>query len=280
MSTHPWEPSQLIEKKYFKSLTDIADFLQKSIEKEHDPYRIIWILRHTLIKPAFNRFAYEAARKMVTNLYVSNAKSWRHAASKSGKGRIIYEVLKQEMQGPVGSMINFQIQRNAELITTLPQDIAGRVTNYVQQESLKGRRASDIARDIQNMFPESSRAKASLIARTEVSKTSTALTRARAENIGIAWYEWVTSEDARVRSSHRIMDRVIVNWNDPPSPEKLLGMKNAPAPYHAGNIYNCRCFPAPVVNFSRLQWPHKVFTNGSITTMTKAQFEKLARIAA
>jgi len=280
MSTHPWEPSQLIEKKYFKSLTDIADFLQKSIEKEHDPYRILWILRHTLIKPAFNRFAYEVARKMVTHLYTSNAKSWRHAAREGGKGRIIYEALRRELEGPVNGALNFQIERNAELIKTLPQDIASRVDNFISQETLKGRRVSDIARDIQKMFPESSRAKASLIARTEVSKTSTALTRARAESIGIAWYEWVTSEDSRVRSSHRIMDRVLVNWNDPPSPEKLLGIKNAPDPYHAGNIYNCRCFPAPVVNINRLQWPHKVFTGGSITTMTKAQFERLASRAA
>ncbi len=280
MSVQPWEPNELIGKKYFKSLNDIADFLQKSIENESDPYRILWILRHTLIKPAFNRYAYEVARKMVTNLYVGNAKNWRQAARESGKTKIIYEALRRELQGPVGGAVNFQIQRNAELIKTLPQNIATQVNDFIAQESFKGRRASDIARDIQQMFPDSSRAKAALIARTEVSKTSTALTRARAESIGIAWYEWRTSEDSRVRSSHRHMDRILVSWDDPPSPERLLSIKNSPSPYHAGQIYNCRCYPAPVIDFNRLQWPHKVFSSGSITTMTKAQFSKLIDIAA
>lgn len=283
MVKNSWDPNKLIEKKYFNTLNDIAAYLQKAIENEDDPYRILWILRHTIVQPALNRFAYEVATKMVTHLFADNAKSWRQAAREGGKSRIIYEALRKELQGPVGGAVNFQIQRNAELIKTLPLDIAERVNDFIAKESIKGRRASDIARDIQKMFPDSSRAKASLIARTEVSKTLTAITWARAESIGIAWYEWRTSEDSRVRSSHAHMDRVLVNWDDPPSPEKILGQKNPPAPYHAGNIYNCRCYPVPVIDYNRLQWPHKVFTGGSggrIVTMTKVQFAKLANIAA
>ena len=70
-------------------------------------------------------------------------------------------------------------------------------------------RASDIAKIIQDKTKQHSRASARLIARTEVSKTTTALTKARCNNLDIHWYVWRTAEDGnRVRKSHRIMNGV------------------------------------------------------------------------
>jgi SPP1 gp7 family putative phage head morphogenesis protein len=260
-----------------RSLQGIVDLLRQAIKGETDPHRIIRILKSFLVAPALHRFAQEAAANMVTHLLAENAKSWRQAAREAGKVRIIYEALRRELQGPVGGAVAHQIQRNAEIIKTLPLDIAERVTDFVSRESLKGRRAADIARDIQEMFPENSRARAQLIARTEVSKTSTALTRARAENIGLEWYEWRTSEDGRVRDSHRFMDRVLVSWNSPPQPERLIGEKNPPPPYHAGEIWNCRCYPAPLTGVDRVTWPHRVHVNGAVVVMAKWEFEMLNR---
>ena len=225
-----WEPSQRIENGYFRSLQEVTKYMEVAIKNETDPFKIARILKALLVTPAFQRYAQETAMKMVTNLFADGARNWRDAARRSSRGRIIYEALRREMQGPVGSEVRNQIQRNAAIITTLPVDIAERVTDYIADESMKGRRASDIAKDILKMFPESSRAKAQLIARTETSKTSTALTRARAESIGIEWYEWVTSKDARVRKSHKMMDRVLVRWSDPPRPEELVGEKNEGLP--------------------------------------------------
>lgn len=271
-----WEPRRIIELRYFRSLDGIVDLLQKAIAGETDPYQIVKILKSALIGPVFTRYAEETAAKMITHLFTDNARTWREAAREAGKGRVIYEALQRELQGPIGGMFYGQIQRNAAIIKTLPDDIASQVTGYIEKESLKGRRASDIADDIQKMFPESSTAKAQLIARTEVSKTSTALTRARAENISLPWYEWRTSEDGRVRSSHRHMDRVLINWDDPPSPEALEGIKSQ-GKYHAGDIFNCRCYPAPLTGIDRVAWPHKVYAGGRIVTMTRAEFELLNR---
>jgi SPP1 gp7 family putative phage head morphogenesis protein len=226
------------------------------------------------------RYADWAAEKMVTHTFAANAATWRAAARESSKGKIIYDALKKELQGPVGLEVYFQIHRNAELIKSFPLDIADRITDYVGQESLKGRRASDIAEDIIKMYPASSRAKAQLIARTECSKTSTALTRARAQNMGLEFYEWRTSEDQRVRQSHKKMDHVLIRWDDPPSPENLAGEKNPPAPYQAGCIWNCRCYPAPVLNFDRLTWPHKIYMNGQIQMMTLSKIKAIGRITA
>jgi len=270
-----WQPKQRIETEFFRSIMDILEFLRKAIEGESDPYRVISILKNSLYVLALEKYAQETASRMVTHLFVENAKSWRQAARKGGRGRIIYAALKRELSTEIGGEVYYQIRRNAELIKTLPLDIAGKVTDYIAREALKGRRASDMVREIREKFPEITHAKAQLIARTEVSKTWAALTRARAESIGLQWYEWRTSEDQRVRSSHKHMNRILVNWNNPPSPEKLIGEKNPPPPYHAGEIWNCRCYAAPLTGIDRVSWPHKVYYGSAIVTMTKAEFEAL-----
>jgi hypothetical protein len=71
------------------------------------------------------------------------------------------------------------------------------------------------------------------------------------------------------------MEGVLVCWNNPPSPEMLIGEKNV-GYYHAGNIYNCRCYPEVVIKLDFISWPHKVYYNGTIQTMTRKQFETIA----
>lgn len=269
-----WEPKRRLETRYFRQLKDITDFLHRAIASEADPYLIAKILRTSIDPAVLSNLAHQIAVKMVTNIAVDTAKTWRVAARQSSKGRSIYEALQHEMSGPVGSVVFKQVQSNAELIRTLPLALSQQVTDYIGRESMKGRRAADIASDIKTMFPDNSRAKALLIARTESSKTSTAITQARAQNFGMEWYEWRTSEDQRVRSSHRTMDRVLVTWNNPPAPEILAGEKSQ-GHYHAGEIFNCRCYPAPIVNPERLKWPHKVYSNGSIMMFTLSQFKNL-----
>jgi SPP1 gp7 family putative phage head morphogenesis protein len=271
-----WKPHRRTEQRYLGALQEIVDYLQQIIKNETDPLVIARILRNALNTDLFSRYCDQAASRMVTMLLHDGAQSWREAARKSSKGRIIYEALRRELQGPTGGEFYHQIARNAELIKTLPLDIAGHVTQYVARESLAGRRAEDIAGDIQKMFPANSRAKAKLIARTETSKTGAALTQARAEDIGIETYIWRTSEDERVRKSHKHMEDVIIFWNNPPSPERLIGEKNPPAPYNAGNIWNCRCYAEPIVDINRINFPHKVYINNQIIMLTRSRFLQLA----
>jgi len=273
----PWNVAPRIEHGYFGALLELTEYMLEVIRHERDPSRMIRMLRGMADAPWLQSYAYETARQMVTHLAIDGARSWKQAARESGNGRSIYEALQRELQGGIGGQIGAEIARNAELIRTLPLDVANRVTDYVGRETLAGRRPESIAEDIRKMFPEASRAKASLIARTESAKTSTALTRARAEEVNIPAYVWRTSEDQRVRSSHRHMDGVIVFWDAPPSPEAILHEKHAPPPYHAGQIWNCRCFASPVVDAPRLAWPHKVYAQGQIVTMTLAEFRRIER---
>ena len=115
-----------------------------------------------------------------------------------------------------------------------------------------------------------------LIARTEVSKASTALTRARAEELNLPAYIWRTSKDARVRPSHRQMDGVICFWDDPPAPEALAGIKSTLGNYNCGDAPNDRCYPEPMLRFDQVTWVHKVCRGGRIQMMTRAAFSSLA----
>lgn len=241
-----------------------------------DPFEISRKIRLFAETQLFKRYAESLALKIVTQLFTDTGRTWRQAARENSKGRIIYEALRNELKGPIGGSVAEQVQRNAQIIKTLPIEISSKVTDYIAAETFNGRRAYDIAKEIKSMFPESSKAKANLIARTEVSKTQFALTQARAENMGINWYVWKTSEDSRVRSSHKHMDDVLVKWSDPPSPEALIGKKSTLGHYHAGCSPNCRCYPEPLVSLDLIQWPHKVYYSGSIQTMTKSQFEAIA----
>jgi SPP1 gp7 family putative phage head morphogenesis protein len=238
-----------------------------------DPFEIIDRIRAFAHTKAFSAYAEATAMKMVTHLFSDSGRTWRQAARANGQGRMIYEALLNEMRGPMGGAVRHQIGRNAAIIKSLPLNIASSVTEHIMTESMKGKRASDIAQEIQLLFPEKSKAKASLIARTEVSKTSTAITQARSELVGIKAYVWRTSEDERVRASHKHMKGIIIAWDDPPSPEELDGEKHTYGHYHAGDIFNCRCYPEPIIDLDLIKWPAKIYYGGSIQRMTRKQFE-------
>jgi SPP1 gp7 family putative phage head morphogenesis protein len=216
-------------------------------------------------------FAHQLASNMITMVANGNSRSWRAAATKASKGRLIYSMLKNELKGPLGIRLHSLIQENVQYITSLPEDISERAVHFIQREQLKGRRAEDIVKDIQPYMQHLKEYQIQRIARTEVAKADTAITRVRAEELGLNWYEWQTSQDARVRDSHRLMNGVLVNFSDPPSPEQLA-RETSEGHYNAGNIWNCRCVALPVLSLNLLQWPHKVYTQGRISLMSQSRF--------
>lgn len=240
-----------------------------------DPGDILQTLFNVANEPWFLQDAEAAAMRMVTHLFTDSGRTWREAARKNGKGLLLYQALMKEMQGPLGIVLNEHIQRNADFITQIPEAIAREMTQKIMELQMQGLRSSDIVDEIKKLYPHMSDVKANLIARTEAAKTSSNLVQSRSQILGIEWYKWQTSEDGRVRDSHRHMDQVLVNWNDPPSPEALSHELHIYGHYHAGNIWNCRCYPEPVIDTDFIEWPAKMYANGSIFRVTKHEFEEL-----
>jgi SPP1 gp7 family putative phage head morphogenesis protein len=273
INKHNWQPPQRIENQYSWAINALIDMLFDRIDWE-DPLSFLRIDQFTESK-TFLRAAENIATRMVTAVAVHNAQNWREAAMKGTKGREIYQALQQEMHGPIGDLVRAQIDRNAFYITSTPLDISRQLTAYILEQQQRGRRAEDIAEDLQLKVTRLTKSRINLIARTEVAKASTALTRARSHELGLDWYVWRTAKDARVRDSHRHMDGVLISWTDPASPELLIGEKNQ-GKYAPGETYNCRCYPEPLISTNYLSWPMKVYGGGVIRRMTKSQFESVA----
>lgn len=207
---------------------------------------------------------------LVYNLNVDDERTWRrHAAIMSSKLRYELEHV------PIQPLMQEFISDNVGLIQSMPLNAAKKVLEIVEKNLSTGQYRSEGLVDQIMGIGKVTKNRAKLIARTEVARISTGLTKARSESLGLPWYMWKTSHDARVRSAHALMDKVIIAWSDPASPERLNREKKDYGPYHPGCIFNCRCFPQPLVRIDDITFPAKVYTNGVIRMMNKYEFMQM-----
>ena len=74
------------------------------------------------------------------------------------------------------------------------------------------------------------------ITRDQTSKTVGNLTQIRQQQLGVEQYEWVTSQDERVRPSHSANSGLLFDWHNPPG-----------ATGHPGEDIMCRCVAIAVL---------------------------------
>jgi SPP1 gp7 family putative phage head morphogenesis protein len=270
-----WRTSKKAEQQY---LRDLMQILQSYFSAEGSTQTAPGAHKAHLLSLSqwLDKYAWQAAHRMIVGRYVDTQSTWRAAARQSMKGSMLYHALQQELAGDVGKRVRELVRENARLISSLPQDVAREVAQMIATREQKGLRAASS----EFLIPHVIRWKARLIARTETSKATTALTQARSESLGLDWFIWQTSRDQRVRKSHRMMQGVLVKWTNLPSPERLAHEKNPPAPYAAGNVYNCRCHPVPLIRLEDVSWPHRVFFGNSVRYMTLGQFKKISGLEA
>lgn len=147
--------------------------------------------------------------------------------------------LQQEIRSaPTGETMRALMAEQVGLIKSIPIEAAERVHKLTIEGLESSSRASEISKAIQ-ASGEVAKSRADLIARTEVARTASALTEARALHVGSPGYIWKTSGDSDVRDSHRKMNGQFVRWDDPPTLDGMTG--------HAGQFPNCRCYPEPVI---------------------------------
>ena len=287
-----WQPKRRIEANYQQALNNLMNNFFKKLPHigGSDPMEIMREFRVYCQNGNFSAYVRAAASRMVTGLAVENARTWRQAAQEGMQSKNVHRALQKELQGPIGQRVRQLVESNAELIGSLPDDIAQSVNRAILQESMRGRRAAQTEEIVQALsyrpdieqirarFVHLTQTRIALISRTETSKASTALTRARSEELELPFYVWRTSKDGRVRTSHRHMDGVIIPWSEAPSPEKLKGVKSTLGAYHAGDSPNCRCYPAPIVSLNVIKWPARVYQGGSIQYMTRSHFERMYSI--
>jgi len=272
-----FSPKRAAEQIYLKHLNEAFSSLLKMLANEDTPSDdIAAILQVYAEDPQFRELAEMAASRMITAQKVESARSWREAAMKGTQGRKIYQALKQEVMTGFNGYVHHLVLQNADLIKTLPRDLARDVNAQILKWTMEGLRAEDIAQRLRSMVPHDIKTNLELIARTELSKSNTAITEARCQEMDIQWYTWQTTKDGdRVRPSHRLMQGVLVPWSKPPNPEALLGVRSPFGHYHAGGCPNCRCYAEPVIAIELLPETVKVYTGGAIESMSKAEYQRL-----
>jgi len=173
------------------------------------------------------------AKRMVEEVAARDKLAWMEVSRRMGRG------LREEIEtAPTGRVMQERLNEQVSLIKSIPFEAAERVRNLENEGIVQGRRSNYIAEEIMKSG-DVAKSRANTIARTEVSRTATELTRARAEHVGSTGYIWRTAEDSDVRDSHREMEGKFVRWDQPPT---IDGMKG-----HAGQFPNCRCYPEPVI---------------------------------
>ncbi|MBR8654205.1 minor capsid protein [Achromobacter sp. Marseille-Q0513] len=137
--------------------------------------------------------------------------------------------------------------QNANLIQSIPEQYLKSVANSVFTNLRTGLLPRDVAKQIEEEYGVAQR-RARFIARDQSAKINGELTKQRQIDAGYEFFEWMDSDDKRVRSSHReIADtdvgygKGVYRWDDLPKNER--GERIQP-----GSDYQCRCGSRPVRN--------------------------------
>jgi SPP1 gp7 family putative phage head morphogenesis protein len=163
------------------------------------------------------------------------------AHNKRGFDRMTETVIgiKVRSEPILGHTVDGFITRNLSLIKSLSADHLHKAGNVINASLGTGERAESLSRKIQEETGASV-ARANLIARDQVLKFNSSVTQSRQKAAGISKYEWITSDDERVRESHADMHGTIHKWDDPPIVDGEA--------VHPGEAIQCRCDAFPILD--------------------------------
>ena len=268
-----WEPIRKTEKYYQRKLLWLFNkVISESIGLDFN--NILQNVIELTNSKTFLDFSANFAKTMLTTTNDNVYKTWRHAVLGNTKSQLIYNRLQADINNDVAFELQKLMDENIMYIKSQPVFIAEKIVQIANQYVQEGRRSEEIRNILLRQYPHMTKSKATLIARTEASKASNNLVQVRAQRLNMNWYKWITAKDQRVRTSHAHMNGVIANFNDPPSPEKLIGKKSQ-GEYNPGNFPNCRCFASIIVDIDLIKFPAKVYYNGQIVRMTRKQFKRI-----
>ncbi len=145
----------------------------------------------------------------------------------------------------LNNYVQASIFDNARLIRSIPDQYLTQVESIVMTNVRAGGRPAAITKQLTKQFGITEN-RAKLIARDQTSKLNGDLTKMRQQSAGFEYFQWVDSDDQRVRDRHAdIADKVtaygkgIYRWDNPP-------LSSTGTPIIPGQDYQCRCIARPV----------------------------------
>lgn len=141
------------------------------------------------------------------------------------------------------------VNSNVDLIKSVKDKSLSSMKLIVKQGFLDGRTATAIMKDIHKVYGMDKR-HARFIARDQMAKLNSELTRMQQEDAGVSQYTWSDSGDGRVRQRHKELNGKVFRWNDPPIVDKKTGRR-----CHPGQDYRCRCCAIPFFDIDTINLP-------------------------
>lgn len=233
-------PNSRWEREYNAVLQKVVGRVNRILERfsPEDPQTSIGVI--SALQDYSNELVAWARKNIgwvIYNLNKDNEQKWKKQSV------TIARLLRKEMEKPpIEPLLDEYMDRSVNLIQSVPLNAAKKIQEIVLENVKSGQYRSENLTDVimkVGKLPEGMESRAKLIARTETARITTGLTKARCENLDMGWYAWRSTHDVRVRSSHKLMDWVLVSWDDAPDPETLDGQKKSYGHYHPGEIFNC-----------------------------------------
>lgn len=185
---------------------------------------------------ALGPWAERMAAKMIEDVNARDLAMWRTVGLEIKAG-----LAREIATTPTGEVTRSLLAEQVALIKSIPTEAAKRVHELTIKGLEDGTRSQEIAKEIMRSG-EVAQSRATLIARTEVARTASNLTEARALSVGSTTYIWRTSADGDVRPDHKKLNGQAFRWDQPPIADERSGARANP-----GCIYNCRCWAEPVI---------------------------------
>lgn len=137
-------------------------------------------------------------------------------------------------------------RENVNLIKSLSQDYFVDLERDISTALREGKNTRELVKQIQSTTG-ATKSRAELIARDQIGKLNGQINEARQTELGLTKYQWSTSGDERVRSSHASLEGSIQEWSSPPV-ESAGGARN-----HPGEAISCRCTAEPVLDDDNIE---------------------------
>jgi SPP1 gp7 family putative phage head morphogenesis protein len=234
-----FKKARIAEKAYARRLKEVARQVGMIVKGFVEKGKAISVaqLNAALSKysEALRPWAQTVAQRLIADIAQRDSRAWGELAREMGG------TLKRELKNsPIGKTVRQLMDEQVDLITSLPLHAAQRVQKLALENMATGARAKAIQKEILRTG-KVTESKAMTIARTETTRAVTAMVESRAQFVGSEGYIWRTAGDGDVRPLHRKLNGKFIKWSEPP----VAGESGERA--HAGAIYNCRCWPEPVL---------------------------------
>lgn len=136
-------------------------------------------------------------------------------------------------------------QQNANLIVSIPQQYIERVGTTVMANMRSGMRPGFIEKTLQDEFGVTQR-RARMIARDQTAKVQGELAEKQQTGAGFEYFQWLDSDDSRVRDRHRVIAEKITAYGPGVYRWDNLPLSDKGVPIKPGSDYQCRCTSRPV----------------------------------